>query len=286
MTDSREIARLLARRLVERTDAKAKQMSNGGYFPVRDKCQNIAVDGRCGSCETCTTTIKFSGQDVIDHIDGKATYGHYVVRPDTNTCRMFVFDIDLRAKANPNTPDGAEPPIMFDGVEIDPRKVWAGPVCDARRDLLMQMRAMAEGLAINIDKLLDIPVLVSYSGNKGMHVYGLLDPGTPADEARMLGRSVLDMASGGGLFVQDKGSNFFKHAENYPALQIELFPKQDAVDSGGFGNLVRLPLGINQKSGKPGFFVDLSTDIRKTGRDNAMEALTHGSLRHLEEGTQ
>lgn len=270
MNDPQEVAKLLVSRLVERRDAKALQTPDGGYRPVRQRCAQ-----RCGSCEECQTLVPWALRDVVDHVTGERTYGHYIVDPATSACRTFVFDIDLRKKANPAT-DPPEEPIVFDGEEIDPREVWAGPVTPARVDLGKQLQGMAHGLASATTRLLGIPVLVSYSGNKGMHVYGCIDRGTPAAEARELARMVLESTE---VMIPDHGANFFKHHEGYRALQVEVFPKQDKVSADGFGNLVRLPLGIHRKTGKPSFFIKLETELRHTKKDDPMTALTEGSIR-------
>jgi hypothetical protein len=125
--------------------------------------------------------------------------------------------------------------------------------------------------------MLELPVMVAYSGNKGMHAYICLDPATPASDARDMAHLVMD--SFGGLIVPDKGKNFYRHADQFAAMSIEVFPKQDEVKSDGFGNLVRLPLGVNQKSGKAGFFVDISTPPDVFRKDDPILALTEGSIR-------
>ena len=166
---------------------------------------------------------------------------------------------------------------MFDGEEIDPREVWAGPDSPAKRSLALQLRVMTESLARRCDRVLGVKVMATYSGCKGMHVYACLDRGTQASEARDAADMVLD--SFDGLIVPDHGKNFFKHAEAFTALSIERFPKQTEVSAGGFGNLVRLPLGVNKKSGKRGFFLDLNTPQDKFLLDDPLKALQEGSIR-------
>jgi hypothetical protein len=257
-----ELAKLIAGKLIERRDVKAVQNQHGSYAPHR-------VDMR----DTDSETIGFKLSDIVDHIEGRQTYGHYVVSPP-GTCRALVFDLDLREKANPAR---NEAPILYKGDEIDPREIWAGPTSPCKADLALQLRVTAEGIARRCQKVIGTQVMVTYSGSKGMHVYVCLDPGTPAVEARGLAALVIE--SFAGLIVPDTGSNFFKHAEKMQAISIELFPKQDEVSEGGFGNLVRLPLGINKKSGKAGFFLDMSTPQTEFKIDDPMAALTQGSLR-------
>jgi hypothetical protein len=134
---------------------------------------------------------------------------------------------------------------------------------------------IAEGFAKRAQKLLGMKVMVTYSGSKGMHTYVVMEPGTSAADARAAASLVIDSF---GFIVPDKGKNFFKHAEKFPDISIEVFPKQDDVGS-GFGNLVRLPLGVNRKTGGKGFFMDLSVPQDKFKMDDPMLALTLGSLR-------
>lgn len=258
-----EIAKLLGAQLIERRDVKAIQKPNGGYTPVR-----------VNSKDTTSPTVPWHVNDLLDHIDGKATFGHYLVRPDTNTVRCFAFDIDIRAKARP---EADEEPIFWDGEEIDPRQIWlAKGKSAARADIGKQLQAMTFGLGIFIQKILDVKVLMAYSGSKGTHVYAILDEGTAAADARDAARRVLDAT---GVMVEEHGSNFFRHESAYPALQVEMFPKQDTVALDSFGNLMRLPLGINRKTGDSGFFLRIPRDLIRVSIDDPLQALKEGSLR-------
>lgn len=78
--------------------------------------------------------------------------------------------------------------------------------------------------------------LVEDSGNRGFHVWLFTDGPVDANHARAVGELVL-----ADVPVAD-------------GLHIELFPKQVSVKS--LGNLVKLPLGIHQKSGRRSLFVD------------------------------
>jgi hypothetical protein len=89
------------------------------------------------------------------------------------------------------------------------------------------------------------------SGFKGAHVwYFFEDPvnaGTVKD---------MNMVMFGGMDPVDEN------------ISLEFFPKQDHIDEGGFGNLIKLPLGIHKKSGNFSYFLDdISGSISYTGRD-------------------
>ena len=93
-------------------------------------------------------------------------------------------------------------------------------------------------------KELDIPVYVelSRSGN-GAHAWIFFDSPIPAATARKLGSGVLTKA------MEKRGELSFKSYDR-------LFPNQDTMPEGGFGNLVALPLqGLARKNGNS-VFVD------------------------------
>jgi len=78
-------------------------------------------------------------------------------------------------------------------------------------------------------KILFSSILIEFSGSKGYHVWTFFDPSIPAIVANKLLRNVAEQAE-----VNVK----------------EIFPKQSQVSGKGFGNLVKLPLGIHQVSKK------------------------------------
>lgn len=84
-------------------------------------------------------------------------------------------------------------------------------------------------------------MLVEDSGRRGYHLWLFFAQPAPLVFARRFGENILAGAKLGGE-IKTKGS-------------IELFPKQDQLPADGFGNLVKLPLGIHQKSGGRGQFL-------------------------------
>lgn len=265
----KELAKLLAASFIERRDVKAIQTSHGAYMPVLDH-----IAGKHEDHSNCPR-VPWSMGDVLDHLGGAATYGHYVVSAE-NTCRMFAFDIDLKQKGEwVNLEAGEWQPC-------NPREAWLTEPDDSplKGDLRAQLFCMAAGLASSIRSALDIPCAVAYSGSKGLHVYGLLERGTPAADARQMALRVLKWVD---CFEPTKGQNFFHHQTEYRALEVEVFPKQDTVREGdGLGNLIRLPLGINRKTGQRGYFIQLHVPGPLTGpfvEDDPLVALTQGSYR-------
>lgn len=210
-------------------------------------------------------------RDLIDHVEYRASFGHYVVGHD-NTCRIFAFDIDIIKEDYLMPMFEAEPRVV-----PDPRAVWLdGSDRDAQLDMGTQMRMMSMELALRVKEILSVPVTVHFSGCKGVHVTGLIEPGTPAAEAREMSELVLNSLNHFELF---KGQNFW-HSKEYPALYLETFPKQPEIkNEAGYGNLLRLPLGMNIKSGKKSFFVNLDLPVTKWGKDDPLTVLTLGSVR-------
>lgn len=263
------IAKLIASRLIERRDVKAQQHDRG-YSPVREHITRERHDDH-SNCPS----VPWALRDIISHVEGAATFGHYVVSRE-NTCRIFAFDIDLMATGEWLDTDSQG------WIRCEPRKVWLDPAdTRAKGDLRSQLFCMAAGLASAINTVLGMKCAVAYSGSKGMHVYGFLDPGTPAADARDAAVAVLQYFDD--AFTQSRGANFWRHAEEFRALEIEVYPKQDSIrDGDGFGNLLRLPLGVNRKTGQRGFFVKLHHNEPLNDpfiEDDPIVALESGSYR-------
>lgn len=227
---------LISKTFIARGDVKAVQQRDGAYHPDR---------------------TKFTFGDMRAHLDGTKTFGHYLLSTESQ-CKLFCLDIDL-------IKDGGGW-FLEDGSWVDAtpenggcRAAWAaGAEHPARPYLLGSLRSLAEGLAYRIKRLLEINVAVAYSGNKGVHVYGLTGL-IPAAEAR---GAAVDLLDSWGCFEAVRGDNFYRHTpwgdrQGYPSLEIEVFPKQDSLEGKDLGNLLRLPLGINQKSQQRAYFIDL-----------------------------
>jgi hypothetical protein len=77
---------------------------------------------------------------------------------------------------------------------------------------------------------LGIPCLTEFSGKKGFHIWVFFDKPYPNEIARTIG--------------------------SYIAAGHEIFPKQDHIETGKLGNLVKAPLGIHQVTGNWCHFLD------------------------------
>lgn len=227
--------------------------------------------------------LGFHISSVEAHLNGTATYGHYML-DQGDQCRLFAFDIDLeKSKYSPDDiivehggsfvviPDmewavnktEAEIAEQTLVVDCDPRLIWADRTAVAGRAWYKyQMSMLARKFAKVITKDLGIECAAAYSGNKGIHVYGFTGP-MPAVEVRAAADYTLAVMDEWEPF---RGKNFFKHKLQspelgYPSFSVEVFPKQNSLEGKDLGNLMRLPLGKNLKSSDPTFFLDLTAPV-------------------------
>lgn len=252
-----QLAVMFARRFIQRRDVKAVQFSNGGYSPDRE----LKNPGR-------HAPLGFKMDHLHAHLEGRATYGHYLLDSDDNT-RLFAFDIDLQktgyyvpipagwsAEMTEEEWDAALTPVPVP----DLRAAWLDRSWVGRSWIKYQMGMLARRLCRVIEEEIKIPCAAAYSGNKGIHVYGFTGP-KPASIVREAALYVLEYMDEWDLV---RGNHVFGHRSTDPAVgygnfTIEVFPKQDSLDGKDLGNLMRLPLGRNLKSPDPTFFLDLTT---------------------------
>lgn len=283
---SKDLARLFAKKFIQRPDVKAVQLDRAGgglgqgdWFPDT----RINVEKRPNSPHL---PRGFNMGHLLAHINGERTYGHYLLDADSN-CKLFAFDIDLEKGGSyikqPNwedmPPEFVDDPSNSEAWYVDNavievvdskgipnlRDIWmtrTREAVPARNWMKLQMKQLAHMFASKVVEL-DIPCAVAYSGSKGIHVYGFT--GTlPATEVREAAMLVLDMLD---EFEPMRGQNFFRHKNDDPFhgfqnFSVEVFPKQNALDGKTLGNLMRLPLGKNWKNPKdPTFFVDMTTSL-------------------------
>ena len=119
--------------------------------------------------------------------------------------------------------------------DIDILKKYLG---DDRKELDELARKQAQLLRAELHSI-GISSKLEFSGSKGYHVWIFL-------EERV---SAVDMYALLTTIKQDVG--IIDHR-----LDVELFPKQDSVKEGGFGNLIKLPFQLHKVSKKQCYFVD------------------------------
>lgn len=237
------VANLIANKFIARRDVKAVQFSDGTWSPHTKSGRR---DGE---------RLPWTRADLLAHLDGRATYGHYLLGSDS-TCKLFAFDVDLE-KAVPEkdiwqTWEDADGNVYT----MDGREAWLDRSHPGRPYMKCQFKEIAHKLLRGIYETLGIPCAAAYSGGKGIHVYGFTGL-LPAPDAREGAEIVLESMGG---FTPSRGVNFFTH-ERFPNLSIEVFPKQTSLDGKDLGNLMRIPLGRNLKSKDPTFFLDMTAPM-------------------------
>ncbi|AOE44519.1 hypothetical protein SEA_JUMBO_5 [Gordonia phage Jumbo] len=244
----RHLQGALSRLLIARPDVVAIQRQHGGYAPLHaDGCP-------CASCNPAPTFAQEPDPPIAPvfkewtygvmewHLLGQDTCGHYVLNGDK--AKFFCFDLDFTTKNTKQLNNPREHWTKTDGQ--DPWLRW-------------QLAAMTQLLTYRIERA-GFHTMATFSGSKGVHVYGFIHPGqvSLASDLREAALWVLKEMGYFWLPKNSAGINFQGNpaCELFCLFDLEVFPKQNSVEPGGFGNLMRMELGINRKSGKPGFIID------------------------------
>jgi len=107
-----------------------------------------------------------------------------------------------------------------------------------------EVKAIAK---VCLDLAIPHVIEISRSG-QGAHLWIFFEDSVPASEARLLGFALLDKAM-----------------ESYPNLSFDsydrLFPNQDVLPEGGFGNLIALPLQREARQAGNSSFVDIELKL-------------------------
>jgi hypothetical protein len=170
--------------------------------------------------------------DIEEHLAGFASYGCYVIDPRPRllpgpeprelpgqTVRFAVFDLDT-----------------YDESAYE-HLVWC---LNSTVNEVLGAKSSLTGSATH--KCL----LMESSGGKGYHAWLFFSEPLPAAQVRRwLGWAFWP------LWLEAATD-----APEWPAMEV--FPKQDFIEEGGFGNLVKLPLGKHAKSGNRSVFNDVT----------------------------
>jgi hypothetical protein len=129
-------------------------------------------------------------------------------------------------------------------LDLDVKKPWLNAyenTSQERKRINRLIKKSALGM-LEICEMAGLAPLIEYSGNKGLHFWFLGSEQFACHYWRTLGGWLVKS-----LRMQPE------------ELSWEIFPKQDRIEKDGLGNLVKLPLGIHQKSGRRSFFIDAKT---------------------------
>lgn len=162
--------------------------------------------------------------DLAAHLDGSRTFGLYLLDTDSRA-RCAVLDIDV-------------PKAWLEDGRYDQ---------DAKR----QQFEAAGRLSDTCKLLFRADPLIEASGRKGLHLW-MCFAGPPIDA--MLARLAAERLLAETGFTRHRGIAW--KCDRFPAAHIECFPKQDRLTTGGFGNLVKLPLGVHRVTGRRSIFLD------------------------------
>lgn len=195
-----------------------------GYSPV---CENKWVNGKCNmkkySCGTCPfkLPVRLDDKYFYNHLAGKDelardVIGLYPLLPE-NLCRFLAIDFDAHA---PKTQ------TSITSTHANDRRSYAhapnANICETwKSDILAVHKTSSE---LNIPSYMEI----SRSGNGG-HLWFFFEENISARLARSFGSSILKIA------MQKRHSISFESFDR-------MFPNQDEIPKGGYGNLIALPL--------------------------------------------
>lgn len=163
---------------------------------------------------------ELTDDDIAEHLEGFVSYGVYVIRPDG-------FDVAELAENKPNT-------VSYVVFDLD---TYDADALDFLTRAVERLVAPEAPAAQGSERLRCL--LLEDSGGKGYHIWLLLSEPVPAALARSWAEVIRPQYMRMARVVPEG---------NEPWPVLEIFPKQDTVAEGGFGNLVKLPFGVHGKT--------------------------------------
>lgn len=167
------------------------------------------------------------------HLLGRITVGQYVLHPD-ETVSFAALDLDP-------TPAAWERLRLEPGVEEQ-----GGLALPGLRDYAKALLATAANLSLAL--------FPEETGGSGLHLWLFFEPRLDAATARAILRQIL-----------------WRAGPQPPDVSVELFPKQERLTGKGFGNLIKLPLGVHQVTLRPSRFLD--TELQPLPPEDGLAAL-------------
>lgn len=124
-------------------------------------------------------------------------------------------------------------------IDVDCRSDFLkGTISQEDRKLFKQENAYLLRRLPEVAASRGIPCFVEFSGGKGYHFWFSFSEPVLAAVVR---KALIPIAQ--------------NISRDLRCFKLEVFPKQDKATGKGFGNLVKLPLGVHRVTGKPSFFV-------------------------------
>lgn len=271
-----DLAKLVGASFIQRRDAIALQMPEGKdrdgkklkagrYKPWRERVSS--AEWKAGNKGEL---YHWKLDHIKQHLQGEISLGHYQLDMDSK-CRVVAYDCDF------------ENEYEWKGKTLAPREIF-GTDHPAAVAMNQSIRCVADTLAYRLKKTHPrLRVCTSFSGSKGIHVYGLFPEPVPAAIARHISVGTI---AGSGAFEKGKASDrgkpcggsdtWWRPFRGDLSIGIEVFPKQGEVSAGGFGNLLGLPLGYNLKTRQPKYFYDPTSDPSTLDPIDPTTAITQG----------
>jgi hypothetical protein len=235
-----DASRLLGQLFVSRRDAKAV-FKNGQWLAVREK---------------------FKKSDFRNHLFGSTCLGSYLLNNDS-TVKFIAFDIDLlkQCKHLSDCQCGVPYYVIRDLDEIEAMEAngeYQGeldpdtkrgnleaalhdPTHEGHRWAASLVTSVAASIRERIDGM-GLSSLTVITGG-GAHVLVPFGEYIPAAEGRSIAHGVMDEIP----HFHKRSESFYANSETDPNVEVEVFPKQDALkDPESLGNLIRLPLGMHE----------------------------------------
>jgi hypothetical protein len=154
-------------------------------------------------------------------------------------------------------------------IDVDLAKKFRGVKVSAEdKQAIFRERAYLLSRITELAGAMGLKPLGEFSGGKGFHFWFLFHPPLPARLARNALTRIAEPLS-----------------RDVTTFHLEVFPKQDHLSGKGYGNLVKLPLGVHRLSGKRSFFIgcrdhaetaqlEFLMTVKPTDPGNLMEILS------------
>ncbi len=181
-----------------------------------------------------------TARHVRQHLFGDVTLGVYPIRLD-GTCLFFAIDIDLTKSA------------------IEWARRGADEAAEVRSDL-----ARAVSCVVAYCQGIGLPPLLEDSGYKGRHLWFFLEQPERADLLHRFGKVLLQQME----------------SDLPGGVALEFFPRQSRRKGKGYGNLIKVPLGVHRRTGRRGLLLkpDGTPHPRPFDLLGAVTKMTHGDL--------